>query len=181
MRWLALFGVGGLALWLLWPKSASSSVTLPGPAKPESPTPAKPPNPKTSTPPVQVHDTSTSLTTDEQLELDNGSNDLLYASGMVTPHKVYATAIANKLATLGDSRAADINYRIVSWNAAIAGAGMMADEAKIVASPAAFTLDSIASQASQSYHPLFVRWAAEFLRGNGRTEQADLLLAQLGS
>ena len=177
MKWLALVGLGGVALWVLWPRSASA--TVPPTTKP--PVPVKPSTPKPTTPPVQAQDVSTSLTSDEQLELDNGSRDLLYASGMVTPHKVYATAVANKLAEAGDTRSADVNQRVAMWSPAIAGAGLTADEEAIVSNPIGFTLDGIVSEASQSDHPGFVRWAAEFLRHNGRAEQADALLMQLST
>jgi hypothetical protein len=123
MRWLALFGVGGVALWLLWPKAASAAPAPPTPPAPPSP-PVKPPvvKPPVVKPPVvkpplaQPRDNSLVLTYDEQVAIESYLLDDLYNAAMGSNHLGFVKAAADRLAAAGDTRSADLTLRAANWN-----------------------------------------------------------------
>jgi hypothetical protein len=180
---VVLVAVGGAVLVALVAavqiaaKRAAAPATV-APAKPAKP---KPPPSPTPAPGVATgqENKAAALTAAETLSLANDSADLLYAWGMVTPHKIYAQGIANKLASSGDTRAQYVNARVANWTGAVTYAGLMSPDADMVADPSKFTLDQIADGAGASDATNFKLWAAQFLRANQRNEQAQLILDQV--
>lgn len=152
--------------------------TPPEPTKPKKPTkPAKP-----SSPGVPGKETKgDTLTSEETVSLANDPTDLLAAWGMVSPHKVYVKAIADKLAAAGDTRSADINARIANWAGPVVYAGFIDPEASMVANPGNFTLDQIGEVGLGSDFPAFKQWAAQFMKANQREETAQLILDQIAA
>lgn len=158
-------------------------------SKPQKPTTKPKPSGGTTTKPTGTptqpssgkENTSTALTAAEQLELSDDTADQLYASAVISPHKVFVIAAASKLATAGDTRAGDLNERVANWSSSVATANLTADEQEMINSPLDFTLDAIIAQASQSTNANFVRWAAGYVRAQGRTDSADVLDQQYQS
>jgi len=147
------------------------------PPKPTTPKPGKP----TAPPTLGKENTSTALTANETASLAEDHADLLAAWGIVSPHKVYVQAIAQKLAAAGDTRAADVNARLANWAGAVTYAGLPSPEADIVASPIDYTFDQIAEQGLGSDFPNFKTWAAHFLMQAGHTEPAQMILDQMAA
>lgn len=124
---------------------------------------------------------STALSVNESVSLAEDPNDLLAAWGMVSPHKVYVQAIAQKLAAAGDTRASDVNARLANWSGPMTYAGLISPEADMVANPLDYAFDQIADQGATSDFTAFKMWAAQFLKANKRTEQAQLIFDQLAA
>lgn len=55
------------------------------------------------------------LSQSEQYELANYGNDKLYEDAMVSGHLAFVAAAATKLASSGDTRAADLTLRVANW------------------------------------------------------------------
>ena len=174
---LALVGLTGR-------KTSTSSPSKPikpsGKPKPSSGTTTKPTGGTTPAKPSSGKE-NTALTSAEQLELQEDTANQLYASAMISPHKVFVVAAASKLATAGDTRAADLTERVANWSSSVATANLTADEQAMINSPLDFTLDGIIAQASQSTNANFVRWASSYVRAQGRTDSADVLDQQYQS
>lgn len=181
---LALGIVGGLvvlgAVAAFAASKSKAAELVPTPSKPSKPKPAVTPKP-TKPPTPGKENTSTVLTANESASLTEDHADLLAAWGMVSPHKVYVQAIAQKLAAAGDTRAADVNARLANWGGVVSYAGLPSPEADIVASPIDYTFDQIAEQGLGSDFPNFKTWAAHFLMQNGHAEQAQLILDQMAA
>lgn len=156
-------------------RAAKPQITPNKPTKPTKPT-------GTTTKPKGTpgkENKAETLTKDEALSLADDSLDMLAAWGMVSPHKIYVKAIADKLAGAGDIRAADVNARVGAWSGVVVYAGLIDPEADMVANPGDYTLDQIGEQGLASDFPAFKQWAAQFMRANKRTEQAQLILDQI--
>lgn len=116
-----------------------------------------------------------SLTAGEQLQLSETTGFQLYQAAMISSNKVFVVAAANKLATSGDTEAAnELNARVAQWSTQ-STVGLSADEQDMLANPTNYTLDQVISEASQSSNAGFVKWAAGYVRQNGRTDSADVL------
>lgn len=124
---------------------------------------------------------SLALDVNETASLASDPNDLLAAWGMVSPHKPYVTAIAQKLAEAGDTRAADVNARIANWSGPVVYAGLIDPEAAVVATPLDYAFDQIAELGLSTDFPAFKNWAGQYLKANGRTEQAQLIFEQMAA
>jgi hypothetical protein len=172
--------IAGVAMTTAKPAQPVKSPTKKPPAgtKPTSTSsPAAPPGVT-----VGRENTSSTLTADENVSLANDSADLLFAWGMVSPHKVYVTAIANALAVKGDTRAQYVNQRLAIWSTAgVAYANLISPEADIVADPSKYTLDQISDAGGASGTDNFKLWAAEFLKANQRADDAEIILAQIAA
>jgi hypothetical protein len=55
------------------------------------------------------------LSQSEQFELANYGNDKLYEDAMLSDHLAFVAAAATKLASSGDTRAADLTLRVANW------------------------------------------------------------------
>jgi putative intracellular protease/amidase len=155
---------------------------------PSSSTPAvkgKPKVPKSIAKPAKVtpgkENPSLAMDVNEQASLAEDPADLLAAWGMVSPHKAYVTAIAQKLAEAGDTRAANVNARIANWTGAVVYAGLIDPEASIVANPLDYTFDQISEMGLGTDFPAFKYWAAQYLKASNRTDQAQMILDQIAA
>ena len=176
-------GVGGVVRGIVTAAIASRrgvpELGAPKPAKPKPSTP-KPSKPAAAPTPGKEN-ASTTLTANETASLVEDHADLLAAWGMVSPHKVYVQAIAQKLAAAGDTRASDVNARLANWSGPVTYAGLPSPEADMVASPIDYTFDQIAEQGLGSDFPNFKTWAAHFLMQEGHNEQAQMILDQMAA
>ena len=170
-------GVALLAIVAFATHQTKSSSSIP-------PTPTK----RKSTPvtkPAKVtpgkENPSLALDVNETASLESDPKDLLAAWGMVSPHKAYVTAIAQKLAEAGDTRAADINARVANWSGPVVYAGLIAPEALVVATPLDYAFDQIFELGMGTDFPAFKNWAAQYLKANQRTEQSDLIFEQMAA
>jgi hypothetical protein len=105
----------------------------------------------------------------------------LYTYGLISPHKIFVTAAADKLVSLNDVRASDLTLRLSMWSGLVVTAGLTAEQSAMVRSPLDYTLDQLISEASQTRSPGFVGWVAAYARSNGRADQADALLSLLAA
>jgi hypothetical protein len=173
--------VGGVALLAIVLIAKSQKATTPSvPA-----VKGKPKSPKSIAKPAKVtpgkENPSLAMDINEQASLAEDPADLLAAWGMVSPHKAYVTAIAQKLAEAGDTRAANVNARIGNWTGAVVYAGLIDPEASIVANPLDYTFDQISEMGLGSDFPAYKYWAAQYLKANKRTEQAQMILDQIAA
>lgn len=167
---LGLVGLGALMA-----KPAAS----PAQPSPKPPTP-KPPAVKAPAPAAATEDTSTSFSLFERATLQGDADDL-YTYALVSPHKIFVTAAADKLVSLNDVRASDLTLRLSMWSGLVVTAGLTAEQSAMVRSPLDYTLDQLVSEASQTLSPGFVGWVAAYSRSNGRADQADALLSLLSA
>ena len=148
------------------------------------PTPASRKNKPITKPTVATpgkENPSLALDVNETASVAQDPNDLLAAWGMVSPHKAYVTAIAQKLAEASDTRAADINARVANWSGAVVYAGLIDPEASVIANPLDYAFDQIAELGLSTNFPAFKNWAAQYLKANHRTEQSDLIFEQIAT
>ncbi len=173
--------VGGVALLAIIAVAARGSKTTRSSSS-SPPVKTKPkPGAKEPTVTPGKENPSTAMTVNETVSLAEDPNDLLAAWGMVSPHKVYVQAIAQKLAAAGDTRAGDVNARLANWTGPVIYAGLISPEADMVANPLDYAFDQIADQGLASDFTAFKTWAAQFLKANKRIEQAQLILEQLAA
>ena len=167
---LGLVGLGALM---------SKPAALPAQPSPKPPAP-KPPAAKLPTAAAATEDTSTSFSLFERATLQGDADDL-YSYALISPHKIFVTAAADKLVSLNDVRASDLTLRLSMWSGLVITAGLTAEQSAMVRSPLDYTLDQLISEASQTRSPGFVGWVAAYARSNGRSDQADALLSLLSA
>ena len=167
-----LLGLVGLAALMSKPAAA------PAQPSPKPPTP-KPPAVKAPTAAAATEDTSTSFSLFERATLQ-GDADGLYSYALISPHKIFVTAAADQLVSMGDVRASDLTLRLSKWSGLVITAGLTDQQSAMVRSPLDYTLDQLISEASQS-NTWFLPWVSAYARSNGRADQADALLSLLSA
>lgn len=180
MRTLVLLALGfGGYLLLRKPTASASTASKPTASKPKTSTPiTKAPSITTATVPIVIDNTSPTLSTDESTAIANDSNDLLFGWGIVTNHKAFAQAIANKLAAAGDLRAVTINSRIANWSTFNT---LLNYETDMVANPMKYTYQQLTEAALASDSPEFKTWAASFLESENQVDSASLIRSQIAA